>query len=231
MRARAFAWTLLAPALASAQPDGGAWLHYEVAGVHAVDREASIDSPDQLVLAGFRLHGFYGRRVAAHIGVDLAAGSTIGQGGFAYDVALFPVGLALRLGDTGLVALGVGVGASGAVGTLDDAATFPLELTTELGAGPVRVLARARAVYVRGADARRDGAPSTSLADELEATLGIRIGRHERAFGFDSGNGYFAGVTYRELGGARFAGLVIGYSIDSASPRRSRRDDMYVGAR
>lgn len=49
-------------------------------------------------------------------------------------------------------------------------------------------------------------------------------GRSYREFGFPSGNGYFAGVAYRESEGASYVGAVIGYSVDVGS-RRKRRDD------
>lgn len=232
MRARTLVLAVVAcavlpsgPARARPRLGGGAWLHYELQGLHAIEDAGAMapaTPPRELVLAGARLHGFFGGRVAYHVGLDLAAGGTIRDGGFAYDVALFPLGVALRLGRTGVIALGTGVSASGATGTLDDAVTLPVELTAELGGGRVRVLLRARAAYVAGADSRQTAAPSTTLADELEATLGLRIGHHYEDFGFPSGNGYFAGVAYRELAGTRFAGLVIGYSIDGATPPRRR---------
>jgi hypothetical protein len=204
---------------------GGAWLHYELSTWHDVgDPGPAASRPEfsDLVLAGVRLHGFVGggATIGYHVGLDLAAGGTARGGGFAYDVALFPIGVAVRLGDTSVIAFGTGVGAMGAVGTLDDAVTLPLEVNAELGGGQVRVLARARASYVAGAPGRHDGAPSVPFADELDATLGVRIGHHYDADGYPSGNGYFVGATYRELAGARFVGAVIGYSIDVATPRR-----------
>ena len=59
-------------------------------------------------------------------------------------------------------------------------------------------------------------------AQELDATLGVRIGHHYEDYGFPSGNGYFVGAGYRELAGTRYVGAVVGYSIDLATPRRSR---------
>jgi hypothetical protein len=216
-------------ASAAAQPHvgGGAWLHYELQELHAIEDDAGAASAGihDLVLAGVRLHGFVGRRFAYHAGIDFAAGSTIGRGGFAYDVALFPFGVAVRLGRTGVMALGAGIGASGAVGTLDDAVTMPLELTAEIGGGRVRFLLRGRASYVAGADARRDGAPTLTAFDEVEGTFGIRIGHSYEEWGFPSGNGYFVGASYRELMGTRFAGLVIGYSIDGGTARHDRLID------
>jgi hypothetical protein len=174
------------------------------------------------VLAGARLHGFLSGNasVAYHVGIDLAAGGTIRDGGFAYDVALFPAGVVVRAGRTSIVGVGVGVGFIGAIGTIDDAVTLPVEAVAELGGGRVRLLARARAAYVAGADTRQHGAPSIAFADELDAMLGLRVGRHYKDYGFPTGNGYFLGASYRELGGARFVGVTIGYSIDMAMPRR-----------
>jgi hypothetical protein len=199
---------------------GGAFLHYELTGLTAVD-EGAAPPPSELVLAGVRLHGFLGKgaSVAYHVGLDLFAGSTIRGGGFAYDVAVFPVGIVVRMGKTSILGFSAGVGASGAVGTLDDAVTAPLEAVAEIGNG-VRLIARARVAYVAGADSRQGGAPSIAFADELDAMLGLRLGTHYGAHGFPSGNGYFVAASYRELAHTRFAGLTIGYSIDLAMPRR-----------
>ncbi len=201
---------------------GTGWLHYELADVHDVQDSEPGAHVSDVLLAGVRLHALLGfnPRVGYHVGIDLAAGSTLGRAGFAYDVALFPLGIGVRLGPTSFVAFGAGVGAMGAVGTLDDAATLPLEATAELGGGRLRVLARARASYVAGAPGRHDGAPSIAFADELEGLLGVRVGHHYEDWGFPSGNGYFVGVAYRELAGSRYVGLAIGYSIDGATERR-----------
>jgi len=231
MRALAILLALCAAAWARPSFQGGAQLHYELQAQRVFDRDAddSVDpaseamtAPRDLVLAGARLHGFIGTRwVGYHVGLDLAAGGTLGAGGFAYDVALFPAGFALRFAETSFVTLGVGVGASGATGTLDDAATFPVEARFELGRG-IRVLGRARATFVAGADGRQDGA---RIADEVEAMLALRIGRAYNDWGFPTGNGYFVGAVYREMLGARFAGVVIGYSIDMGSRRVPRYVD------
>lgn len=208
---------------ASAQRfQGGAQLHYELQGLHALDRDATEDMavPRDFVLAGARVHGFIGgRSLGYHVGLDLAAGGTLDAGGFAYDVALFPAGVAWRFATTSFVTLGVGVGASGATGSLDDAATFPVEARFELGRG-IRVLGRVRASFLAAADARQDGA---RFSDELEAMLALRLGRGYWSFEFPTGNGYFVGATYREALGVQYAGVVIGYSIDMGSSRERRR--------
>ena len=224
MRALAILVVLAAPARADWRDfQGGAWAHYELSGLHDVDNTA-MTAPrfEDLTLAGFRLHGFVSKsRVGWHIGIDGFAGATTRTAGFAYDVALLPVGFGVRWGDTQMVGIGAGAGAMGAVGTLDDAATFPIEAFGEFALGShVRILARARATYLAAAPGRGRGAPSVSFVDELDGTLGFRIGHSYHEYGFPSGNGYFIGAAYREMLGARFAGLVLGYSIDIATRRR-----------
>ena len=103
-------------------------------------------------------------------------------------------------------------------------------MTAEIGIGRrVRVLSRARVTYNELAPTRQSAAPSIAFADELDAMLGLRIGRYYDDYGFPSGNGYFVGVSYRELAGGSMLGLTIGYSIDLAMPRRwvEERDAEY----
>jgi hypothetical protein len=201
---------------------GGAWLHYELTGLHATAMDCECVA-DDLILAGARLHGFIGANasIAYHIGADILLGSTVREGGFAYDLALFPVGVLVRAGKTSIIGFGAGIGGMGAVGTIDDALTVPVEMTVEIGFGKrVRLLSRTRITYNALAPTRQSGADSIAFADELDALLGLRIGRYYDDYGFPSGNGYFVGVSYRELAGGQMVGLTIGYSIDLAMPRR-----------
>lgn len=200
---------------------GGAFLHYELTGLTAIDDTMPAATPRELVLAGARLHGFLGEgaSVAYHLGIDLFAGSTIRDGGFAYDVTLFPVGLVVRFGTSSWFGVSAGLNASGAVGTIDDAVAMPLEAMAEVGRS-WRLLARARVSYVAGADSRQSAAPSIAFADELDAMVGLRIGKYYDSHGFPSGNGYFLAANYREQAGTKLLGLTIGYSIDLAMPRR-----------
>lgn len=205
---------------------GAAWMHYELTWTHEVDGDAR---PENFILASARLHGFVGEgaNVGFHAGFDLAGGSTIAsrgsaaatRAGFAYDLALLPVGIGVRGPRNSFVALGTGVQWSGAVGSLDDATLLPLELTFEYGNG-LRVLGRARVGWVAGADGRHDGARDLPFTDELDAMLGVRLGKAYDDYGFPSGNGYFIGAAYRELLGARYVGVTLGYSIDIGSKRR-----------
>lgn len=211
------------PRMASAGPDdwtGGAWLHYEASYVHRRDDAAMAPAAgDGIAMAGLRLRGFASKKlpVGYLVGIDLHAGST-NPGGFAYQTDLYLAGMGVRLGTLGVMGLAAGVGASGAVGTLDDGVEIPVESFLEMDLGShVRVLARARAVWLQAASGRTDGSPTFGWTDEVDATFGVRLGRRYREFGFPSGNGYFLGVSYRESEGARFVGGVIGYSVDVGS--------------
>jgi len=203
--------------------DGAAWLHYEVTALHDVeDTGAAGPGAREIVLAGARLHGIFGTGfpILYHVGFDLAVGVTARDAGAAYDVAVFPVGAAVRVGNRTLLAVGAGVGGLGAIGGLDDAVTFPVELTAEAG-GRVRVLARVRTAWVAAAKGRHDGAPSAPFGDEVDALLGLRVGKGVEGE-WPGGDGYFVAASYRELEGARFVGVTIGYSIDLGTRRRAR---------
>ena len=217
---------LCVPVNADARPfsewQGAAWLHYEVSGLHDVE-DTKGDSPaNDLWLAGVRVHAVLGQSetVGYHVGFDFAFGATVHGAGFAYDVAVFPVGVGVRVGRTGVIALGAGFQAMGATSTIDDAVALPLEASAELGGGRLRLVARARASWIAGADGRQSAAPSIAFADELDAMIGLRIGHHYEQHGFPTGNGYFIGATYRELAGTRFAGVVLGYALDMATERK-----------
>ncbi len=191
---------------------GAAWAQYEASYVH---RRGDGDL-DGLGLAGLRLRGFVGRKapVGYLIGLDLQAGAT-NPGGFAYQVDLYLAGVGVRLGKVGALGLGTGVGGAGATGTLDDAVVLPVEAFVNLDLGSrVRLMARGRITWLAAASDREHGSPTIGWADELDATVALRLGRRYRDFGFPSGNGYFAGVAYRESLGTRFIGAVVGYSLD-----------------
>lgn len=195
----------------------GATLHYELAGsTRGLDDEPTV-SPRRMLLAGAHLRGWVGgrRRVCYLIGLDLAAGSTLAPAGFAYDVSLQPLGILVALGATSLISLSVGVGAHGAVGTLEDTVVVPLELALEVGRD-WRLLARARAGVVTAGPPVRGGAPSLPAGDELEAMIGLRIGRAYDRYGLRSGNGYYLAAIYREQLATRMVGIAIGYSMDVA---------------
>jgi hypothetical protein len=197
---------------------GAASLEYEARYVHAYDDETATGEATGLGLAGARLRGQAGGDVLGYrIGIELHAGATA-PAGFAYDVAFFPMGVGLRLGRWSRAGVVGGVGASGATGTMDDGASFPVEASLELAlGGRLRVLARGRVTWLAGADARDDGARSLSFGDELDASFAVRVGRRWMDYDFPTGSGYYLGVGYREAEGARMVGVVLGHSIDGGS--------------
>lgn len=207
MRSLAVLVALTAAADATPLVEGAAQLHYELTSLHDVDHPAGEPaSPQDLILAAARLHGFVGKRhVAYHVGLDLAAGQTARPHSWlAYDVVLYPVGLAVRFGTTSFLSVGGGIGAQGALHTLDDALTFPVEARLELGRAD-RVLARARVTFMS----------QTMRERELEGMLGVRLGHAYRGWGTQSGDGYFVGVSTRSAGGSRFIGVTVGFAIDA----------------
>lgn len=198
-------------------PPGAAWLHYQASYVHRVDRAQPARAGVGVAMAGVELDAMFGRRVAYVLGFDLHAGTTVPVG-FAYQVDLRPIGVAVRLGDTGALGVSLGVGAAGAVGTLDDAVEVPALALLELPLGArLRLVGRARAAWLAAAPRRTGGAPSAAWTDELDAWLGVRVGRRYRDHGFPSGNGTIVGVAYREREGARMVGVVLAYGIDLAT--------------
>lgn len=218
---------------AQARPDldslrGGALLHLDVSYVHredALPTEPDVPPPPLgadrgLALAGVRLRGFLskGFPIGYLIGLDLQGGSTV-RGGFAYRADLYLLGAGARLGRIGVVGIGTGVGASGAVGTLDDGVELPVDAFFELGLGSrLRVVAHARAAWLGGAPRRERGSRTVPWTDEVDGMVGLRVGRRYRDFDFPSGNGYFLGVAYREAEGARYVGATLGYSVDLGTP-------------
>jgi hypothetical protein len=215
---------IAAPALARAEPpSGAALLHYDVSYVHQRALGGGDDAPaaagSGLALAGFRLHALVAdkRPVGYFGGLDLHAGST-NPGGFAYEADLYLIGVGARLGGNNLLGVGTGIGASGAVGTLAHAVDVPVEGFLEVGLGSrLRVLARARALWVSAASRREGGSPTFPWTDEVDATFAVRVGHRYHDFDFPTGNGYFVGVAYHEAEGGRFIGATLGYSVDMGS--------------
>jgi hypothetical protein len=176
------------------------------------------DGTHGLGLAGAHLRGQAGGKILEYrMGLDLNAGATR-PGGFAYDVELYPIGVGLRLGKWAIAGVVGGVGASGATGTIDDAAVFPVEAALDFAVGAhVRVLARGRVAWVAGAKGRVGGAPDLPFGDELDGMLAIRIGDRWEDYDFPSSNGWYLGAAIREAEGARMYGAVIGHSLDAGT--------------
>ncbi|HEY3804604.1 MAG TPA: hypothetical protein VGL61_18440 [Kofleriaceae bacterium] len=215
-------------------PTGVGWGDYELVDLVRVGDEPPISSRVATetpaggianeLLAGVRIGGVLGGRHAYgyHAELDLLAGATFADsstrdhGGFAYDVALYPIGIGVHFGETSAIALGTGIVATGATRWLDDGVGLPVQATVQLGSGRVRVLGRARIAMLAGT--HDDGAPSLPFTGEFEATLGVRIGHHYRDWDFPSANGYFIAAAYKEMLGDRYVGLAIGYELDAGIP-------------
>ncbi len=216
MRAVVIIGTLLATAApVRAGFEGAAIAHYEGSYTQAgiVDDDTATTG---LGLARLRLRGVAPWRRGPAIGLDLAVGSTR-PGGFAYDASLYLLGVGTRVGDYGSAGITAGIGASGAVGTMDDAAILPVALWFEAPLGSrLRFITHGRALWTIHSDARQGGSPSVGFIDEFEAMAGLRLGRRFTDYGMRAGNGWFVGAAYREAADTRFFGGVIGYSIDIA---------------
>ena len=170
---------------------------------------------DNAFTAGAHVRALPGRRLTACLGGAARGGA--GGGGAVYAAELYPVGVGLRYAGTSHVSLCAGVGVAGASGgAVPRAWTFPVELRWE-GTGAfavVRPLLVARAVRVAGAEAREDGSPLLSAADEIHLAAGLRVMIPSRPLpGLASADGVFLGLTYDEAMGDRIVGISLGYAF------------------
>jgi len=161
---------------------------------------------DTGVTEGMRVRAILGRAgpgFGLAFGVDLRAGYFHGG---VYEADAHPLGVALRSAAGAAVTL---TGGAGLGGNRSDTASHALiELTGELPAGPLRLLARGSLGWALGGPDYT--ADAHGLADELSALIGVRFGR-ERAWGdYRAGRGPFVALTYRDLGGAELFGIALG---------------------
>jgi hypothetical protein len=200
----------LAPSLAAqaGSVTGTADLRYQLAPGDA-------SAIENAFTAGAAVRALPGRRLGACLGADARGGA--GGGGALYAVELYPIGIGLRYAGTSQLSLCGGVGVAGGGGrAVPRAWTLPLELRWEgTGAfGVVRPLLVARAVRVAGAEAREDGSPLVSAADEIHLAAGLRVMIPSQPLpGLASADGVFLGVTYDEAMGDRIIGVALGYAF------------------
>lgn len=157
-----------------------------------------------------RLGGAYGRTIAFAAAFTVALGGAI-EGGFVARTELLPVGLAVRIGELGHVALmgGVGLEAATAIGA---ALRLPAELRVELDlADSVRLLASARSSWLFGHDVLDAGAPDLDGIDDAEAMLGLRVGDRTSS----GSSGYYVAFTGAERQGARYLGVLVGVALST----------------
>ncbi len=203
---------VVAPPLASRALAGRAAISgmLDVRYQHAPGDAAAIDNA---FTTGASVRALPGRRLTACLGADARGGA--GGGGALYAAEIYPIGIGLRYAGTSQVSLCGGIGIAGG-GELSRAWTFPVELRWEgTGAfGVMRPLLVARAVRVAGTDAREDGSPLLSAADEIHLAAGLRVMiPSEPLPGLASADGVFVGVTYDEAMGDRIVGVALGYAF------------------
>ena len=163
------------------------------------------------VTAGLRLRLGRGRATGAGLGyfggLDLRGG--VLDGGV-YEADAHLAGLALRARSGALLSATGGVGIGGLRGAT--ATHLPVELSLELPAGPLRLLARANAGWRLGGEAYADQA--LGVADEAGALLGVRLGRDRRYWGaVSAGAGPYLAASYRNLGGVELFGIALGLDL------------------
>ncbi|MFT3699623.1 MAG: hypothetical protein QM831_41125 [Kofleriaceae bacterium] len=228
MKALVILVALVGVAHANDFPPGAAYLHEELTLLDHTSDAGDNSEIRQIGLAGFRLHGFIRCEcmpIAYHAGLDLALGAVLGRhGGFAYEVGFLPIGVGFFLGRSSWLTIGTGIVGSGATGSLDDAAQWPVDVDLELELTKrIRVIAWGRMAWDTAAPSRVGGSPTIPFADEVSGMIGIRIGHHYEDYGFPTGNGPYLGFSYREMLGTKFIGITLGYSIDMASPPENDR--------
>lgn len=157
-----------------------------------------------------RIGGLYGGTLAYAAAVSVAVGGAL-DGGFVSRDELFPLGVGLRVGDLGYLALlgGVGVDAASAIGA---ALRLPVELRVELDlADEVRLLMASRLAWLFGHDVLDAGARDLDGIDEGEVMLGVRIGSRTSR----GSSGYYGAVTASERQGARYLGVLVGVAVSA----------------
>ena len=150
--------------------------------------------------------GRVGPGIGYAFGADLRAGYL--DGGI-YEADAHPLGLALRAANNGIVMVTAGAGLGGTRG--NTASHAMVELSGELPAGPLRLLARGSLGWSLGGPTYASDAHG--IADELTALVGVRLGRDHTWGDYRAGHGPYLALTYRNLGGAELLGLALGFDV------------------
>lgn len=155
-----------------------------------------------------------GRRIAYAAGLDGTIGAS--PEGVVYQLTGHLVGVGLRFGDAGLLAISGGIGIDGAAGAVPFALRAPVEASLAVDLGPVRVQPWAVAAWT-GDDAREDGVSWWSAVDEVEAGVLLRLARQRHYWSTASaGGGLAVGVVYRELMDTSTLAVVVGLDLTGA---------------
>jgi hypothetical protein len=194
-----------------------AW-SFELDGRYERYREASdTDGLHDVIMAGLGARGAVGSAaLGLAAGLDVHVGAGV-QGGFAYDIALYPLGIAAPIRFPVRCHLLAGAGTSGVTEHLPATATFPVELALQADVGWNWWLgAWFRPSWVT-ASARRDGAELLDFADELEIGVALRLGKGGESYRTRWGNGLFVGAYHAERLGTSVLGFMIGHALDAYS--------------
>lgn len=182
---------------------------------HSRDSEPLAGLTD-LAVGGIAVRAVYGARVGYAAGLGLELGAA-GAPGFAFAFDLFPTGVAVAIGPTGLFGLFLGLQAGGVPGRVPFTLMFPAELRLELDVTRHARLGALFAVSWAPAEPeRRGGSPLLPFADETLMALTARFGKTFPRYGSNMGRGYFMRLERREQMGTVLLGLAFGVEIDFA---------------
>jgi hypothetical protein len=149
------------------------------------------------------------------LGLDGSIGGA--DTGFVYELEAHLVGAAVRW-DVGMVGLSAAIGLGGVTSSVPVGAQIPIELFIDTGLGPVRILASIALRFVLGRESRVSGAPLLDFADEVSASLFVRIGEERRYWGNTvAGAGPAIGVVYRERMDGRMIGVVLALALSGGN--------------
>ncbi|HET9990195.1 MAG TPA: alpha/beta hydrolase [Kofleriaceae bacterium] len=145
----------------------------------------------------------FGRAIGYHAELELRVRDGVG-------LALLPVGVATRIGRAGEVAVSAGASAGWPGGW--SVVELPAQISLELPFGPTHLLARASAGWI--VHGTRPMTRALGVADELGATLAIRLGR-DRAYWsqVSAGSGPFVGATWSRSSTIDQWGVVFGLHL------------------
>jgi len=202
-------WLALVAALA-AWPSAAGAEGWRGGGSLALDLRGWQLEPDagdrtRAVTAGPRVRAVGGKHaLGLAAGIDLQLGVT-GDGHFAHQVAVLPLGAGLQLGRSARIGAAGGVGVSGITGGVQPVdLALPVEAFAEVSLGD----------HVRAAAWGRTAAVADDHQRELGLTL--RWDRRRAEWSYVAGNGYHLGAFWGERAGAELVGVIVGYSLDAA---------------
>jgi hypothetical protein len=184
---------------------------------YARSRDADAASGlSDLVAGGIAMRAVYGKRVGYGAGLGLELGAA-GAPGFAFGFDLYPAGVAVALGPTGLVGLFLGVNAGGVTGRVPFSLMLPAELRFEFDmTRRARIGALFGISWAPAEPVRRGGSVLLPFADETIMALSARFGKTFPRHGANMGRGYFLRLERREQMRAVFVGFAFGVEVDVA---------------